>query len=131
MPCILYTLFSFSMASAQTVYMRGGTFANKTGKGFSRVALKPINKIKGNNSSYSDKSGLQNADNKYPTETANEKTQYVILTTNCGGNKPKPMAQSTINLTNLTDAEKQALQNTIIDRQRNIKAIEKEIARTR
>ena len=106
-------------------------------KAGSLVNLKPIRVIDGNSFSYSDKSasmsksGLQNADNKYPIETENEKTRSIILTTNCGFSKPKYLAQPTIGWTDLTDAEKQTLHKATIDRQKNIEAIEKEIARAR
>ena len=113
--------------------MCGGTFANKPGKGCSRVTLEPISVIGSDTDEPGStaESDLQYTVNKYPAETANEKTQYIRLTTNCDFTKPKFMAQPIIDFTNLTDAEKQTLQNAIIDRQKNIEAIEKEIARTR
>ena len=151
----LCALFSFSVASAQSVYMCGGTFTNKPGKGCSRVALKPISVIGSDNPSYSggssssvkpvsrsggggskSKTGVQTAGGKYPTETATENTarnngRLGILQSELE-NERKALAQTKASLSSAkAGAEKQSLQNAVIDRQKNIEAIEKEIARAK
>ncbi len=150
----LCALFSFSVASAQSVYMCGGTFTNKPGKGCSRVSLKPISVIGSDNPSYSggssspvkpvsrggsgnkSKPGVQTAGGKYPTETATENAsrtngRQAILQSELE-NERKALAQAKSSLSAAkAGAEKQSLQNAVIDRQKNIEAIEKEIARTK
>ena len=150
----LCALFSFSVASAQSVYMCGGTFTNKPGKGCSRVALKPISVIgsespyagsgsssikttsRGGGGSSKPKPGVQNTSGRYPTETQtenNSRTQgrLAILQSELE-NERKALSQAKASLGSAkAGAEKQSLQNAVIDRQKNIEAIEKEIARAR
>jgi hypothetical protein len=148
----LCALFSFSVASAQSVYMCGGTFTNKPGKGCSRVALKPISVI-GSESPYAGsgsssvkttsrgggskpKPGVQNTSGRYPTETQTENSsrtqgRLAILQSELE-NERKALSQAKASLSSAkAGAEKQSLQNAVIDRQKNIEAIEKEIARAK
>ncbi len=150
----LCALFSFSVASAQSVYMCGGTFTNKPGKGCSRVALKPISVIGSENpyagsgsssiktasrsggGSSKSKPGVQNTSGKYPTETPTENAsrtngRLAILQGELE-NERKALTQAKASLNAAkAGAEKQSLQNAVIDRQKNIEAIEKEIARAK
>ena len=147
--------FALGVASADAVYMCGGTYTNKPTKGCSRVSLKPISVIgspsytrsapasrgaagvKNTNLTRSSggKASAQTA-GRYPTETPAENTnrmqgRLTILQAELTAEK-KALAQAQTNLNSAKGSpNQQALQSQVIDRQKNIEAIEREIARAR
>ena len=150
---LLGSAFLASTAFAQAIYNCGGTFTNKPTKGCSRMKLKdnisiigsdtPVYYSGGGGSSKPSggaskprAAGVQNTSRTYPTETVAENTTRnqgrlgILQTELAGETTALSKAQAALNA-GKNSPNRQNLQNTVVDHQKNIEAIQKEIARTK
>lgn len=158
MVAALIGVFMTSSVAAAEIYNCGGVFTNKPGKGCSRMKLKDNLSIIGTSggsvsssssgtssrgnasplSNKSNKSTVQNASRRnYPTESKVENVARsngrltILLEEEKREKAALQQAQTALNAAGKNSPNRQNLQNSVIDRQKNIEAIQKEIARAK